>query len=42
MDTINQINGHLINLIIKNYHEALEQITSIALINYEQCSQIIS
>ena len=42
MDTIKQINGHLINLIINNYQKILEKITSIALINYKQCSQIIN
>ena len=42
MDTIKQINGHVVNLIISNYHKALEQITLIALINHKQCSQIIS
>ena len=42
MDTIKQINGHFVISIINNYHKALEQITSIALINYKHCSQIIS
>ena len=42
MDTIKQINDRLVNSIINNYHKALEQITSIALINYKHCSQIIS
>ena len=42
MDTIKQINGHLINLIIHNTHKVLEQISSIALINYKQCTQIIN
>ena len=43
MDTIKQIIDHLINSIVDNlYYKVLEQITSIALINHTQCSQIIS